>query len=447
VTKNNGDLNDVRRKGFLRGACAKNGKLYVFSSRRVIVIRGWPHMEAWTKTIARPGWVRIRPHIDLAFGYVNDARSKHRFKFNCIRRDVPALEDDQGPLEEDQNSMENACDDPWRNFIDKSEEASEIEKRIFRGYFANIPGEIFSRVVYYLNRHWHMLAMLARCKGAADLMYQAPALAYALASPWVFNGTKSGEAMRHIRKVVNRRRRVICSFLGFDESGAAVSVFKKIQARACSIPGLLTLRDLLRDEQWRNTLGHLTSINLETMMILANPSFRRSVSPSFLRELSEAPPRDHDELRTLFLDLFHMRKNLGYPADGNAEFRSVRHLVRHHDRLVDLVNRKELANLKKYSFPKAPLPGTKDIIPLDTPELLFEEARVQHNCVMSYAKRIVQGQIHFYRLFQPERATVAIVQDTKAGWRIQEIAGPFNARVKGETLVTVHDWIAQQAGR
>jgi hypothetical protein len=84
---------------------------------------------------------------------------------------------------------------------------------------------------------------------------------------------------------------------------------------------------------------------------------------------------------------------------------------------------------------------------LDTPELLFEEARVQHNCVMSYAKRIVQGQIHFYRLFQPERATVAIVQDTKAGWRIQEIAGPFNARVKGETLVTVHDWIAQQAGR
>jgi hypothetical protein len=49
---------------FRPGVCVKNGKLYAFSDIRVIVVRGWPEMSAWTKTCRRPHWSRFRPHID-----------------------------------------------------------------------------------------------------------------------------------------------------------------------------------------------------------------------------------------------------------------------------------------------------------------------------------------------------------------------------------------------
>ena len=63
---------------FRPGVCVKNGKLYAFSDIRVIVVRGWPEMSAWTKTCRRPNGSRLRPHIDLQEGVISARRSRHK---------------------------------------------------------------------------------------------------------------------------------------------------------------------------------------------------------------------------------------------------------------------------------------------------------------------------------------------------------------------------------
>ena len=50
-----------KKPGFRPGVCVKNNKLYAFSEVRVVVVRRWPEMAAWTKTYSKPQWSRFRP--------------------------------------------------------------------------------------------------------------------------------------------------------------------------------------------------------------------------------------------------------------------------------------------------------------------------------------------------------------------------------------------------
>ena len=143
-------------------------------------------MAAWTKTVHERQWRRVRPAIALREASVMPVRSRHRSSWH--RQDNPLTP----PAEIDGEFDEWMLADPKRRwFVQRSRE----EQRIVSEFFADIPPHVRSAVEVFQTRQWHLLAMAARCPMAVELLQSNPALAFALASCWLFTGSLPSRAM------------------------------------------------------------------------------------------------------------------------------------------------------------------------------------------------------------------------------------------------------------
>ena len=425
----------TRRKktsGYRPGVSEKNGKLYVFSKSRIIVIKGWPEIAAWTKTAKRPQWKRFRPDISLEQGEVRDVQSRHRFHISAIKNKIALLQP-TSLVGIEHTEMDQECF--------KAAQAQEEEKNMVRNYFSNVPSEIRELVSKFPSRQWHLLAMASRCSGAAELLRDVPALGFALASNWVFRKTESGDSMKFIRRVSHLRRVVISSELGFGDSESSVGILKKIPPFAVNVSWLLALRDLMKEDHWRKVFRHLPKLSVEVVMVIAHPIFRKMVTSAFLNELVTAKPETHEMLRETFLDSLRMESQLDARDERPKTLRSFAQLVHYHDRLVRRINREKEAEVLKCDFPPPPFAGTADIVALDTPKKLIKEAREQKNCVMSLAGDVSLGTKYLYQVKKPERATMSVIRNKSGKWTIDEVAGPCNQRVSPQTKAAMIDWV------
>ena len=85
--------------------------------------------------------------------------------------------------------------------------------------------------------------------------------------------------------------------------------------------------------------------------------------------------------------------------------------------------------MKVPAFPPPPLhPLPNGIEPISTPAELKEEGILMKNCVSVYAPRIVRGLTHLFRVLQPERATLSIVQ-SGATWVLDQCLKARNKEV------------------
>lgn len=455
-----------KKPGFRPGVCVKNNKLYAFSNVRVVVVRGWPKMEAWTKTYSKPQWSRFRPKIDFQEGSIEATRSRHRCQPGQYNRHSPDREDPFQPNASDWNLLEwldsekaevrqfaresaliewkyspepvqyENARDPDVIERNKQSEAIEYERELVRHYFGDVPWEIRKAIAPFEDRHWHLLVMAARCPGSLDLITSNPALAYCLASCWAFGPHPSKYAARTMRRLISSRRRSICGALGFPESESSVAVLSKIPASACCVSWLLTIRDMLRDPDWRKTLLHLPSLNLSVMHFLCTKALRRRTTPRLLRELCGI---GGPSLAQTASDVLRMQKQLR--DAGSGRFHSVQHFMRLHNELEERINRPNEEDIQHLSFPNPPIPGSENIIALETPDSLIEEAGVQCNCVMDYATRIARGRIYLYRVLEPERATLSIKPNKQSSWQIEELLAAGNQPVSAEAWQTVEQWL------
>lgn len=79
------------------------------------------------------------------------------------------------------------------------------------------------------------------------------------------------------------------------------------------------------------------------------------------------------------------------------------------------------------------------------------EGRLMANCLagpttFQFRERIRLGEVYFYRLLKPERATVMIARDDDKVWRVREVKGPKNAAVEFETVAAVVRMVAEGQG-
>lgn len=421
-----------KKQGFRPGLCIKNGKLYAFSEVRVIVVRGWPEMSAWTKSCGRPRWTRFRPEIDFREGIVSAYRSRHRFRSGQLIEHIP---ENEAAV----NSLNVGV--PSDSEANKSREAFEQEKQLVRAYFGNVPAVVQNAIQLFLNRQWHLHVMAARCAGALDLIASNPALAYGLASGWVFANSPSKYVTRQMRRLIAGRRRKICGALGFPNEESSVAVLSKISASSCNIPWLLTIRDLLSDLDWRKSLLHLPSLNSAVMLFLCNRIFRQRTSLQLLYELSCNP----SYLFKQMIVLLSLEKNLG--KRGPERFHSVRQLLDHLLELLWKANVREVSDETDGSFPNPPIPGNGNIVPLKNSDLLFEEGKEQDNCVANYRPSIFAGKMYIYRVLQPERATLSLVPCESGGWRIDQLLAAHNGLVYDATRKAVEHWIRRAQKR
>lgn len=398
---------------FHSGAAYRNGKLYEFSGHCVIVMKGWPEMRAWqwTGEYARP-WRHVRPRLK-------------RISLRGLSR-MP--DPDSHPPEPDGQMLF-----PFAY--------SHVARNAYRAFWWAVPERYRDLVMPFRDRRWHMLALLARCPGAGDLVASNPALAFCLASNWAFHWPVPSHPLRAARALVYKKQRRILEWLGFPGTEAVRQLLRRIPRESMTVEFLTSLRAAIQLPELARRLGFMGRVTMDVFYLIATPEIAPYVAFSLLDEVSHDRVPDAGRMFAYKIrDMLHMSEELQRKL---PVMRSVAQVNQLHDDLVfDFNLRREDAGGDP--LPPPPLPGKAgEIEPLETCHDLALEGRLQQHCVGSYSHAVRHGQAYVYRMLKPERATLAIAFG-RGGWRLRDIRGFRNADVRPESLKAAMDWLSSQ---
>lgn len=396
----------TKDNSFKSGAAYRNGKLYEFTRDCVIVMKGWPEMRAWqwTGIYARP-WRHVRPRLK-----------------RISLREMGHMEDpDLQPPEPDGQMLF-----PFAY--------SHTGIRAFRAFWWAVPQAYRDLVMPFRDRRWHMLALLARCPGADDLVAGNPALAFCLASNWAFHKPAVRQPLRAARSLVYKKQRRILEWLGFPGTEAMRQLLRRIPRESLTVEFMASLCSAIQSPEVSRRLSFMGRITQDVFRLIASPEITPYVAFSLLEEVSQV--RAPDAVAFRIQDMLHMSVELQRKLPKLRSIAQVNQL--HEDLVFDF-------NLKREDtgepLPPPPLPGKEgEIEPLETSQELAIEGRLQQHCVGSYAHSVRRGQTYVYRMLKPERATLAIMQGPR-GWTLREIHGYRNADVQPETCQAALDWL------
>ena len=410
-----------------------NGRLLVFDARSVTVVRPWPELRAWRKLVRRGAWRPVRPEIDFNTGFVASPytrRLKTRIRYQTgLAGEEPSAQPEVAEPEDPELIQ-------WRQW---SLLRQAQERQAGARFLASMPDETRSAVGAYQNRQWHVASMILRCPVSPDLVGSNPALAYCLASAWVFRPQGMSWPMRSIRRILPKRRREIAGWLGFPATDAAVNILAKVPASACSIQRLLGLRTALTDATSSKWLSHAAVLHGPVLDLLTQRWFSQPCTPPFIREAARNWTTQDEGVRGMALlgDTFWMARRLG--EIGRLRISSLRGLIREHDRLA-VMERRRIRQEEDRAFPAPPLRGSPTIVPIRSVSELVREGEEQENCVAGYAHAVLQGRCFLYRVLAPERATLSLVNDGQQ-WRLGELALKQNGMSCGTTGQAVENWL------
>ena len=399
----------TKDNSFKSGAAYRNGKLYEFSGHCVIVMKGWPVMRAWqwTGEYARP-WRHVRPRLK-------------RISMRGLSR-MP--DPDSHPPEPNGQMLF-----PFAY--------SFVARNAYRAFWWAVPEAYRELVMPFRDRRWHMLAMLARCPGADDLVAGNPALAFCLASNWAFHKPAVQQPLRAARSLVYKKQRRILEWLGFPGTEAMRQILRRIPRESMTVEFLASLCNAIQSPEVSRRLSFMGRITQDVFRLIATPEITPYVAFSLLEEVSQVRVPDAGPMMAFRIqDMLQMSAELQRKLPRLRSIPQVNQL--HEDLIFDF-------NLKREDtgepLPPPPLPGKEgEIEPLETCQELAIEGRLQQHCVGSYAHSVRRGQTYVYRMLKPERATLAIMQNSR-GWTLREIRGYRNADVQPETCQAAVDWL------
>ena len=263
------DIREPARPAWRHGVAFCDDKLYHFDPRSAVVMRLWPEMRAWRRTPCRP-WQHTRRWADevlcrvaLRPGAIEDA----------ARRRATLV----GPLSPDQY-----LDSRFRDSV------------AWAQGIATIPPRARLIAARFKDRRWHVLAMMARCPRADDLLEANPALGFALASHWVLHRPVVRQPMRAMRTLVDKPQARILEWLGFPATERVRRILKKIDPAALTGRLLPQLCRGLADGRVIALLAHLPRINEEVLRWVLWDVARAHATPAFLHELATFAPLDAD---------------------------------------------------------------------------------------------------------------------------------------------------------
>ncbi len=395
------------------GLAWKNDKFYSFDIHSALVMRMWPEMRAWRRTKTLP-WSPTRKWADrllcsepLAPGLIESIQAR---KTTFV-----------GPLE-------------WIEANNRFVQDSEARLAAF----SSIPDRERAAAARFLDRRWHLLALMARCRWATDLVEANPALGFALASNWILHKPAVAQPLRAARSLLNKRQLVIMDWLGFPATERVRRILMRIPPAALAARKLPQLNAALHRPHCQELLAHLPVISEPVLRFIYHEDTSRRLTSKFIHEVAEdrgSEKLDSDVLSVnyfgLWLDAIRMARELEYPRP--QRLLSVGQLTRWHDEVSTAYNRRPRAvrlieRIEERHFDGAPFVGSPGIEPIRSGEELLEEGRVMHHCVASYHDQIAEGRYFVYRVTDPVRATLG-VKKRKGRWVMHEIKGSHNKRI------------------
>lgn len=395
-------------------------KLYIFRSESIEVMRAWPNPIAWKKTHSYPRWVYFRPEYTFPSGKLESK----------IRR-LSAAYEIRGQL--------------LLPFFKPKEEVERIIELNWVRWFTTVPMEIRNILSRFRDRQWYLLVLLARCGPAAmDLVRSNPALAYALASNWVFHKPPVKKPLRSVRALLNvgKNQRDILAWLGFPHRESHRKLLMKINPIALTITSLLYLRKSMEDECTMKALRHLDQLNTGVIRIATDPHLLSHVTPTFLQEIS-ALKKENRNAKTahVLMDSIRMFQCIMPEYRKFPMVRSLGKLNEIHESLLHDLKLVIKGGVINIPFPKPPVEGTEHIIPITNSRDLVEEGRIQKNCVASYLEDIIiDRSVYIYRVLSPERCTLSL-ERKDTGLVIDQLKQSCNKPASFQTHQQVRKWL------
>lgn len=408
----------MQKNGFNQGTAFKNGKLYLFSRTRVIVVKPWPEMRAWTRT-RTTGWKATRDLVDR-------------------RLDIVLETPDVLDAYASQISL-------WGAASGASGAAAELRRQFGWWEFCRrVPRDLLLQIECFRERRWHLLAMAARCPQAADLIFTNPALAVALSSLWVFrNRAESGRAMSLIRRMAGRKQREIAEWLGFGSSSSTATLLSKIPARWVTVERLLYLRTLLTSHDFTSRadagqvlkrLRHAPQLDPIRLRFYTDLRLRAFASDDLVEKLANKYSVVYGSgrcelIREDFSNLMHdLRRSIEIPEQPFCSERALRAFLSARDMPYDFGAQKIPVEWLPAAFRQsemAVLPeaftGDDEFFPLKTVADMEREATEMSHCLASpvYLSRLHDDRYRFFSITKPHRGTV-MLNRSKNGWRVAE---------------------------
>jgi hypothetical protein len=394
--------------------CFKNGRLHIEGKRNVLAIEAWPAPAAMIRRSNSP-WDEYAPTMRLVEPY--------------RRKKKPAKEADQLELGLNVRVVTPDGGLPPRKALEKFR--FQLPKRL-------------ARDIEKLRSHqWHLI----RCAwwydtAFYDLLESTPSLAYALANcrKFVMRYPKEGPRMQ-LREVLLRKRDQILEVLDLPPTRRVVNLMVKICPQSLNPEAANQLRDSLFKQEFDWRISHLERINAGVLCIANQPRVYQRCNPKLLHEISRARREDYFPFTFHRLqDIQQLNQRLR-PQQNVPVLQSLQQCERVYRELREEAPRQEVKKQKYYRFKAPPIPGTESIIPLTTSHQLYEEGRLQRNCVADYVQRVQAGYVYIYRVLEPQRATLSIVRTGKDSWGRGELQISGNRPTSLETKHHVDEWL------
>lgn len=431
------------------GSVCKNGKLYRFDRRQVVVMAPWPDPRAWYRT-ATKAWQPTRRRADevLCQGlwdlnaspadiYLEVARNflpmtrpgetgavgpQLAARLQALAPDLAALGSGAFPWPDDLDAAAR----PWARILVRQYVA-------FSQYFAPVPVVVRQTLSALRERRWQLLNLFARVPGGLELYHANRGLTFCLANNWAFHTPAVTHPYRSARALVARKQRHIAGWLGFPATPAVVRLLAKFEPAALSMRSLLFLRHTVADPAVSKVLGHLPRLNADVAEIVTSNWLRPLATPALLLAASTDPVANaSDNYAYLLNEVVRLYEQVhGSPCPWRFTHRA--QLEGRHEELTALALAmrppEQVVRWDDADYPSPPLPGTADIIPLISAAELSHEGQIMQHCVGTYIGSVIAGHKYFYHVRNPVVATLGIRRVQANRWAPFQIRGPGNATI------------------
>jgi len=407
------------------GAAFCNGKVILFRSGEIIVIRQWPQIMAWRKT-ATQGWRAWRPQLPprlvrLKEPQINNGRNREQHPLQLGSSDDNAL-------------------DPWAKI-------KMLRQRRFAEaawQFSRPIPEAVRRMVRTFNQsQYEMLQAAAAIPYAMQLYHSNPALLFALIRNDQFFIAPPRERLAASRRWILHKQHDIAAWLGFPEDAAkiCVKILARLSPQDIRIHRLWWLRRMLADSDLRKLFAFAPRIDATVIGFVWD--LKEILNARLAGKLvARLDSKALLQARMIGRDIVRMWRLLERPWPPAKKICGINAMEELHYDLWRNCERRARNSGLEIRLLEKPLPEWPDIELLGTTREIVAEGEEMNHCVASYICEMTSGAkpILLYRVRWPERATLRL---SKAGemWRIAELRCHRNQEPSPETFEFVKTWL------
>lgn len=337
-------------------------------------------------------------------------------------------------------------------------------------FFREIPIEIRDIVRPFKWRQFILLKMILLCPEMLEMLKSNPMLAWLLADAIAEKEIPLSEA----RSWVLRKRKEILQFVCGSTSESVVKVLSRIRfdenhldpdisnleelrnKEAGSHSSFIALKKLISNDHLLHALRTVKRIPLTNVPdLIERPDLALWILVNNIRSSGPyyalAPDERESVIRGFWQDTLSMGENLCIKdrISMMKNCRSIESLNNLHDRWARILTvERKTATLRNFmeaygtnAFPPPPLEGCTGIEPITTIDELFAEGYEMHNCVASYAERIMNGKCWIFKVLHPERATLELAAENNV-LMLRQLKTICNGKPAENTQMFVEKWLA-----